>query len=131
MAERHEQSELLRQRAFAVLAKGNIISNNHPLDYLEGDEGRDRMGIRNFFCCKNFFSDRFPSRMCRTHQISGVLEDGSFVQKPKKESIIRYKRGKTVQESPSSTTSPDVESEKKKSKVSCLELMLHKCFFIN
>ena len=52
MAERHQQSELLRQRAFAVLAKGNIISNNHPLDYLEGDEGRDRMGIRMFSVVK-------------------------------------------------------------------------------
>ena len=51
--------------------------------------------------------------------------------KAQKESIIRSKRGKTVQEGPSSTTSPDVGSEKKKSKVSCLELMLRKCFFIN
>ena len=51
--------------------------------------------------------------------------------KAQKESIIRSKRGKTVQEGQSSTTSPDVGSEKKKSKVSCLELMLCKCFFIN
>ena len=51
--------------------------------------------------------------------------------KAQKESIIRSKRGKTVQEGPSSTTSPDVGSEKKKRKVSCLELMLRKCFFIN
>ena len=51
--------------------------------------------------------------------------------KAQKESIIRSKRGKTVQESLSSTTSPGVGSEKKKSKVSCLELMLRKCFFIN
>ena len=51
--------------------------------------------------------------------------------KAQNESIIRSKRGKTVQEGPSSTTSPDVGSEKKKSKVSCLELMLRKCFFIN
>ena len=51
--------------------------------------------------------------------------------KAQKESIIRSKRGKTVQEGPSSTTSPDVGSEKKKSKVSCMELMLRKCFFIN
>ena len=51
--------------------------------------------------------------------------------KAQKESIIRCKRGKTVQESLSSTTSPGVGSEKKKSKVSCLVLMLRKCFFIN
>ena len=50
--------------------------------------------------------------------------------KAQKESIIRSKRGKTVQESPSSTTSPDVGSEKKKSKVSCLQLMLRKFFLL-
>ena len=36
-----------------------------------------------FFCYKNFFSDRFPSRMCRGHQISGVFEDGSSFKSPK------------------------------------------------
>ena len=50
--------------------------------------------------------------------------------KAQKESIIRSKRGNTVQESPSSTTSPGVGSEKKKSKVSCLELMLRKFFLL-
>ena len=49
--------------------------------------------------------------------------------KAQQESIIRSKRGKTVQESPSSTTPPGVGSEKKKRKVSCLELMLRKKFF--
>ena len=49
--------------------------------------------------------------------------------KAQQESIIRSKRGKTVQESPSSTTSPGVVSEKKRRKVSCLELMLGKKFF--
>ena len=50
--------------------------------------------------------------------------------KAQKESIIRSKRGNTVQESPSFTTSPGVGSEKKKSKVSCLELMLRKFFLL-
>ena len=50
--------------------------------------------------------------------------------KAQKESIIRPKRGNTVQESPSFTTSPGVGSEKKKSKVSCLELMLRKFFLL-
>ena len=36
-----------------------------------------------FFCYKNFFSDRLPSRMCRTHQIAGVFEDGSSFKSPK------------------------------------------------
>ena len=44
--------------------------------------------------------------------------------KAQKKSIIRSKRGKTVKESPSSTTSPSVGREKKRSKVSWLELML-------
>ena len=51
--------------------------------------------------------------------------------KAQQESIIRPKRGKTVQEIPSSTTSPGVGSAKKKKKVSCLELMLGKKFFIS
>ena len=46
--------------------------------------------------------------------------------KAQQKSIIRSKRGKTVQESPSSTNSPRVGSEKKNSKVSCLQLMLRK-----
>ena len=50
--------------------------------------------------------------------------------KAEKESIIRSKRANTEQESPSSTTSPGVGSEKKKSKVSCLELMLRKFLFL-
>ena len=49
--------------------------------------------------------------------------------KAQKESIIRSKRGNTVQVSPSSTTSPGEGSERKKSKVSCLELMLRTKFF--
>ena len=53
-----------------------------------------------------------------------------FRSKAQKESIIRWKRGKTVQESLSSTTLPGVGSEKKKSKVSCLELMSRKWFFL-
>ena len=36
-----------------------------------------------FFRYKNFFSDRLPSRKCRTHQIAGVLEDGSSFKSPK------------------------------------------------
>ena len=51
--------------------------------------------------------------------------------KAQKESIIRSKRGNTVQVSPSSTTSPGEGSERKKSKVSCLELMLRTKFFFN
>ena len=49
--------------------------------------------------------------------------------KAQKQSIIRSKQGNTKQESPSSTTSPGVGSEKKRSKVSCLELILHKFFY--
>ena len=51
--------------------------------------------------------------------------------KVQQESIIRSKRGKTVQESPASATSPGVGREKKRRRVSWLELMLRRSFFIN
>ena len=50
--------------------------------------------------------------------------------KAQQESIIRSKRGKTVKESPSSTSSPGVGREKERSKVSWLELMLRRIFFV-
>ena len=50
--------------------------------------------------------------------------------KAQKESIIRSKRGKTVQESLSSTTSPGVESEKKK-QGQLLDTYVTQMFFIN
>ena len=51
--------------------------------------------------------------------------------KAQKESIIRSKRGKTVQESPSSTTSPGVGSEKKKEQGQLLGTYVTQMFFIN
>ena len=81
----------------------------------EGDEERNRTGIRKFFWCKNFLSDRFPSRIACA-ELTKFQEFLKMVlcSKAQQESIIRSKRGKTVQESPSSTTSPGVGSEKKK-----------------
>ena len=51
--------------------------------------------------------------------------------KAHKESIIRSKRGKTVQESPSSTTSPGVGSEEKKEQGQLLGTYVTQMFFIN
>ena len=51
--------------------------------------------------------------------------------KAQKESIIRSKRGKTVQESPSSTASPGVGSEKKKEQGQLLGTYVTQMFFIN
>ena len=51
--------------------------------------------------------------------------------KAQKESISRSKRGKTVQESPSSTTSPGVGSEKKKEQGQLLGTYVTQMFFIN
>ena len=46
MAERHQQSELLRQRAFTVLAReiSNIISKNHPSDLLGEKAMKEEIG---------------------------------------------------------------------------------------
>ena len=51
--------------------------------------------------------------------------------KAQKESIIRSKRGNTVQESPSSTTSPGVGSAKKKRARSAAWNLRYANFFIN
>ena len=60
----------------------------------------------------------FPSRICRTCHLE-VIKFQEFVKmlrhsKAQKESISRSKRGKTVRESPSSTTSPGMGREEKK-----------------
>ena len=83
------------------------------------------MEFRNFLFSKNFLG--------RYLEVTKFQELVKMVLYPKaqQESIIRSKRGKTVQESPSSTTSPGVGREKKRSKVSWLELMLRRIFFIN
>ena len=51
--------------------------------------------------------------------------------KAQKKSIIRSKRGNTVQESPSSTTSPGVGSEKKREQCQLLGTYVTQIFFIN
>ena len=92
---------------------GSIISKKHPLDLFGEKAIKEGIGwdLGIFSRVKFSLDAGFPSR--------------------EQESIIRSKRGKTVQESPSSTTSPGVGREKKRSKVSWLELMLRRIFFIN
>ena len=51
--------------------------------------------------------------------------------KAQQESIIQSKRGKTVQESPSSTTSPGVGSEKNKEQGQLIGTYVTQNFFIN
>ena len=51
--------------------------------------------------------------------------------KAEKESIIRSKRANTVQESPSSTTSPGVGSEKKKEQGQLLGTYVTQIFVLN
>ena len=95
------------------------------------------MGFRDFFSSKNILQWTlvFHLEICRTCYLKVTkfqeLVKMILYSKAQQEPIIRSKRGKTVQENPSSTTSPGVGREKKRSKVSWLELMLPRIFFIN
>ena len=107
----------------------------HPLDLF--DEKAIKRGIgwdlEIFSRVKISLDAGFPSRICGTCYLKVTkfqeLVKMVLYSKAQQESIIRSKRGKTVQESPSSTTSPGVGREKKRSKVSWLELMLRNLFY--
>ena len=116
---------------------GSIISKNHPLDLFGEKAIKEGIGwdLEIFSRVKISLDAGFPSRICRTCYLKVTkfqeLVKMVLYSKAQQESIIRSKRGKTVQESPSSTTSPGVGREKKRSKVSWLELMLRRIFFID
>jgi len=65
-----------------------------------------------------------------SHQISGVFDDGSSFKSP---TGVDYsiQKWKTVQESPSSTTSPGVGSEEKKEQGQLLGTYVTQNVFIN
>ena len=116
---------------------GGIISKNHPLDLFGEKAIKEGIGwdLEIFSRVKISLDAGFPSRICRTCYLKVTkfqeLVKMVLYSKAQRESIIRSKREKTVQESPSSTTSPGVGREKKRSKVSWLELMLRRIFFID
>ena len=116
---------------------GNIISKNHPLDLFGEKAIKEGIGwdLEIFSRVKISLDAGFPSRICRTcySKVTKFQELVKMVlySEAQQQSIIRSKRGKTVQESRSSTTSPGVGCEKKRSKVSWLELRLRRIFFIN
>ena len=114
----------------------NIISKNHPLDLFGEKAIKEGIGraLEIFSGVNISLDDGFPSRICRTCYIK-VTKFQEFVKmalrsKAQQESIIQSKRGKTVQESLSSTTSSGVGRQKKRSEVSCLEVMLHRIFLL-
>ena len=116
---------------------GNIISKNNPFDLFGEKAIKEGIGwdLETFSQVKISLDAGFPSRVCRTCYLKVTkfqeLLKMVLYSKAQQESIIRSKRGKTVQESPSFTTSPGVGCEKKRSKVSWLELMLRRTFFID
>ena len=117
--------------------KGNIIRKNHPLDLLGEKAMKEGIGRALEISSGVTISLAIVFHL----ECAELTKFQDFLKmvlrsKAQQESIIRSKRGKTVQESLSSTTSPGVGSERKKSTVSCLELMLlgtyvTQNFFIN
>ena len=103
---------------------------------MEGDDGRDKPGLEIFSVIKISLAivcHLESAELTKLQEFLRMVLRSNIVtnygSKAQKESIIRSKRGNTEQESPSSTTSPGVGSEKKKSKVSCLKLILRKFFY--
>ena len=103
---------------------GNIVVKNHPLD-LFGQKAVEEGIVRDLekFCgFKIAFKDGFPARICRACYVK-VTKFQDFVKvavhsRLQQDSVLRSKRGKSVVDSPSSSSSPGSRREKKKSKVS-------------
>ena len=93
---------------------------NHPFDLFGEKAIKEGIGwdLETFSRVKISLDAGFPSRVCRTCYLKVTkfqeLVKMVLYSKAQQESIIRSKRGKTVQESPSFTTSPGVGREKKK-----------------
>ena len=136
MAEKTPRKRTSAATCVCCTCNGNIISKNHLLDLFGEKAVKKEIGwdLEIFSGIKISLDADFPSRICKTCYLK-VTKFQELVKmvlsKAQQESIIQSKRGKTVQESPSSTTSPSVGREKERSKVSWLELMLHRIFFIN
>ena len=111
----------------------NIIAKNHPLDLFgpkATNEGISR-DLEKFCRIKIAFEDGLPSRICRSCYVK-ITKFQEFVKmaensKAQQESVIRSKRGKSIVESPSSTSSPSSRREKKKSKVSFPSYFVNSC----
>ena len=91
------------------------MRKNHPLDLLGEKAMKEGIGraLQIFSGVKISLAIVFHLECAELTKFQEFLKM-VLRSKAQQESIIRSKRGKTVQESPSSTTSPGVESEKKK-----------------
>ena len=102
----------------------NIIPKNHPLDLFGPKAAKEGIvqDLEKLCGFKIAFDDGFPSRICRACYVK-VTKFQEFIKmtvhsKAQQESLIRSKRGKSLADSPSSTSSPSSGREKKKTKVS-------------
>ena len=108
------------------------MRKNHPLDLLGEKAMKEGIGR-----ALQFFSGVKISLAIVFHlECAELTKFQEFLKmvlrsKAQQESIIRSKRGKTVQESPSSTTSPGVGSEKKKEQGQLIGTYVTQNFFIN
>lgn len=97
----------------------NIILKNHPLD-LFGDKATEErivVDLEKFCRVKIIYDDSLPTRICRSCH-SKIKKFQEFVEmvfhsKKQQESLVRFKRGKKIEESPTSSTSPARRSKKK------------------
>ena len=102
---------------------GNIILKNHPLDLfgVKVTEEGIVSDLEKFCGFKITCADGFPSRICRACYVK-VTKFQEFVKmvvqsKTQQESVIRSKRAKSFEDSPTSASSPSSRREKKKTKV--------------
>ena len=102
----------------------NIIPKNHPLELFGPKAMEERIAVFLEKVCgvKFSFDDGLPSRVCRICY-GKIKKFQEFIKvvlhsKTQQESIIRSKRGKRVEESPSSATSPATRRERKKTRSS-------------
>ena len=119
-----QQSGIQRLKILYAEHNANIIFKNHPLDLFgikSTEEGIVSLLEFKFCGLKMTQGDGFPTRICRSCYVK-VSKFQEFVKivlqsKTQQESVIRSKRGKPLEDSPTSTFSPSSKREKKRSKV--------------
>ena len=124
MAGTHSKKYASAEKSVCRTCNSNIIPKNHPLELFGPKAVEERIAFFLEEVCgvKFSFDNGLPSRVCRICY-GKIKKFQDFVKvvlhsKTQQESIIRSKRGKRVEESPTSSTSPATRRERKKTRSS-------------
>lgn len=124
MAETPTKQYASTEKGVCRTCNSNIIPKNHPLELFGPKAMEERIAVFLEKVCgvKFSFDDGLPSRVCRICY-GKIKKFQEFIKvvlhsKTQQESIIRSKRGKRVEESPTTSSSPATRRERKKTRSS-------------